>query len=259
MDLGLQGKRAWVLGGSKGLGRAVAEGLSAEGARVAISSRSGRGLETTAAEVNALPVPLDIAQGAGLIAQACAQVAEGLGGLDIVVVNHGGPMPGGFDAIDESAFGEAFDLVLGSAFRVTKAAVPYLRQAGGGVIAYVTSTATKEIMPNLFLSNTMRAGVVGMMKTFSYQLAGDGIRLLCVAPGRISTDRSRSIDTAAAQREGTTETDVRRRSEQAIPLGRYGQPREFGDVVAFLCSARASYVTGCSVVVDGGALKGLLS
>jgi 3-oxoacyl-[acyl-carrier protein] reductase len=98
-----------------------------------------------------------------------------------------------------------------------------------------------------------------MMKTFSHQLAADGIRLLCVAPGRIATDRSRSIDVATAEREGSSEDEVRRRAEQTIPLGRYGEPREFGDVVAFLCSARASYVTGCSVVVDGGALKGIFS
>lgn len=259
MDLGLVGKRAWVLGASKGLGRAIAGQLIAEGASVAISARPGGGLQDAAAALPAEAVPLDVSAGQEAIKDASDDVVASLGGLDVVVVNHGGPAPGGFDTIQDAEFATAFDLVLASAFRVTKAVVPHLRKSGGGVILYVTSTTTKEIIPNLFLSNTMRAGVVGMMKTFSRQLAGDGIRLLCVAPGRIATDRALSIDSSVAVSTGTTAEEVRKKMEASIPVGRYGQPREFADVVAFLCSERASYVTGCSVVVDGGALMGVLS
>jgi 3-oxoacyl-[acyl-carrier protein] reductase len=259
VNLDLEGKRAWVLGGSSGLGLAVAEALVREGAKVSVSARDGKRLATAAASIGAIPVPLDVAGGRAAIERACAQSSEVLTGLDIVVVNHGGPMPGGFDDIDDDGFEAAYQLVLASAFRVTKAAVPHLRKSGGGVVLYLTSTTTKEIVPNLFLSNTMRAGVVGMMKTFSRQLAGDGIRLLCAAPGRIATPRTVSVDEAAAKREGLDVEAVRRRSEGTIPLGRYGRPDEFGSVAAFLCSARASYMTGCSVVVDGGMLSGLLS
>jgi 3-oxoacyl-[acyl-carrier protein] reductase len=204
-------------------------------------------------------VPLDVSHGRAAIEAASATAANALNGLDVVVVNHGGPPPGGFDAVDDATFGAAYELVLASAFRVTKAVVPYLRKAGGGVILYVTSTTTKEVVPDLFLSNTMRAGVVGMMKTFSRQLAGDGIRLLCAAPGRLATERTENVDVAVAKRTGQTAEEVRRASERAIALGRYGAPEEFANVVTFLCSAKAAYMTGCTVVVDGGMLAGLLS
>jgi 3-oxoacyl-[acyl-carrier protein] reductase len=258
MDLGLQGKRAWVLGASSGLGLAIATELSAEGARVAISSRSIERLSSAAAAISATPIRLDVTEGHQAVESACKEVSEALSGLNIVVVNHGGPQPGGFDAVDDSQFSAAYDLVLASAFRVTKASVPHLRRAGGGVIVYVTSATTKEIIPDLFLSNTMRAGVVGMMKTFSHQLGMESIRLLCAAPGRISTERAASVDAAIARREGRPIEAVRRSSETSIPLGRYGRPAEFADVVTFLCSDRASYMAGCSVVVDGGKLLGLV-
>jgi 3-oxoacyl-[acyl-carrier protein] reductase len=259
MELGLRGKKAWVLGASSGLGLAIATELSAQGARVAISSRSTERLHRAADSIPAVAIPLDVSDGREAIDGACAKVSKALSGLDIVIVNHGGPPPGGFDAVEDPQFAAAYELVLASAFRITKASVPYLRKAGGGVIVYVTSATTKEIIPDLFLSNTMRAGVVGMMKTFSHQLAADGIRLLCAAPGRISTDRATAVDAAIAQRDGRLVEEVRRSSEMAIPLGRYGRPSEFADVVTFLCSNRASYVTGCSVVVDGGKLLGLLT
>jgi 3-oxoacyl-[acyl-carrier protein] reductase len=259
MDLQLAGKRAWVLGGSSGLGRAVAASLKTEGARVAVSSRPGQRLQQAADELGAVAVPLDVSSGSEAIDHACEEVSSALSGLDVVIVNHGGPPPGGFDVIDQAAFDGAYSLVLSSAFGVTKAAVPHLRRAGGGVIVYVTSTTTKEVVPDLFLSNTMRAGVVGMMKTFSRQLASDGIRLLCAAPGRIATDRTANVDISVARSSKRTVDEVRRSSEKSIPLGRYGEPREFADVVTFLCSGAASYLTGCSVVVDGGMLSSLLS
>lgn len=260
MDLGLSGKRAWVLGASSGLGRATAAALAAEGASVAISSRGEDKLRAAAGEIGAAAViPLDVAEGRAAIDAAAARAAEKLGGLDIVVSNHGGPTPGGFDDIDDDAFGAAFQLVLASAWRVTKATVPHLREAGGGVIVYVTSSSTKEVIPNLLLSNTMRTGVVGMMKTLSRELGPAGIRMLCAAPGRIATARVASIDAVTAQRQGITQDEARKAAEEEIPLGSYGDPQEFGDVVAFACSPRASYVSGTTLLIDGGKLMGVMS
>jgi 3-oxoacyl-[acyl-carrier protein] reductase len=259
MDLGLSGKRAWVLGASAGLGRATAATLAAEGARVVVSSRGGDKLQSAADAIGAIAVPLDVAQGRAAIEAAATAAVDALGGLDIVVSNHGGPPAGGFDDIDDDTFQAAFELVLAGAWRVTKATVPHLRRSGGGVLAYVTSSSTKEVIPNLLLSNTMRTGVVGMMKTLSRELAADGIRLLCAAPGRIATDRVASLDAITAQRAGTTPEDAREAAEREIPMARYGEPDEFGDVVAFACSPRASYVTGTTLLVDGGKLMGVLS
>jgi 3-oxoacyl-[acyl-carrier protein] reductase len=259
LDLGLKGRRAWVLGASSGLGRAIATALSAEGARVAISSRSLERLQPVADEIGASAVPLDVAEGKAAIDGACERVVRELGGLDILVSNHGGPPAGTSGDIDDGTFVQGFELVLASAYRLTMSALPHLRQAGGGVVVYLTSTSTKEVIPNLLLSNTMRAGVVGMMKTLSRELAGDGIRLLCAAPGRFATDRVASLDAFTAQRQGKSPEEVRKGAAAEIPIGRYGDPREFGDVVAFLCSDRASYMTGCTVVIDGGKLWGVQS
>jgi 3-oxoacyl-[acyl-carrier protein] reductase len=204
-------------------------------------------------------IPLDVTCGKQAIEEACEAAVGKLGGLDILISNHGGPPPGTADDIDDETFVRGFELVLGSAYRLSKAALPHLRQAGAGVIVYITSLSTKEVVPNLLLSNTMRAGVVGMMKTLSRELAADGIRVLCAAPGRFSTDRVASLDTLAAQQQGKTPGEIRTANEAAIPTGRYGDPREFGDVVAFLCSERASYMSGCTVVIDGGKLWGVQS
>jgi 3-oxoacyl-[acyl-carrier protein] reductase len=260
LDLGLNGKRAWVLGASSGLGHATAAALAAEGARVVISSRSEEKLRRTASEIGAAAVvPLDVAEGRQAIEAACERVVADLGGLDILVSNHGGPPARSFDDVDDEMFRGAFDLVLASAFRLTKAALPHLRATGGGVIAYLTSTSTKEVIPNLLLSNVMRAGVVGLAKTLAHELGPDGVRVLCAAPGRLATDRLVSLDSISAERQGVSVEEVRRSGEASIPLGRYGDPAEFGDVVAFLCSERASYLSGITVAIDGGRMVGLLS
>jgi 3-oxoacyl-[acyl-carrier protein] reductase len=259
VDLALRGKRAWVLGASAGLGRAIAGSLAAEGARLALSARDPEKLELLAAAIGGTVVPVDVAAGKDAVEESCQAVVRGLGGLDILVSNHGGPEAGSVDDIDDDAFVRGFELVLASAYRLTKAALPHLRQAGGGVIVYVTSSSTKEVIPNLLLSNTMRAGVVGMMKTLSHELGGDGVRLLCAAPGRFSTERVASLDAIVAARQGKTLDQARKANEAVIPAGRYGDPREFGDVVAFLCSERASYLSGCTVLVDGGKLRGVQS
>jgi 3-oxoacyl-[acyl-carrier protein] reductase len=249
VDLGLKEKVAWVLGGSSGLGRASAQALAGEGAYVAISARDKGKLEEAASEIDShtegrcVAVPLDVTD-EKKIETAAAEVAAGLGPVEILVANAGGPPTGTFEDFDDGALRDAFVLTTASAWRLAGAVIPSMKQRGAGVIVFITSSSSKEIIPGLLLSNMMRPAVVGMAKTLSKELGGHGIRALCVAPGRIETPRTEAL--------GHSGVD-------AIPLGRLGQPRELGDVVAFLASPRASYVTGVSVLVDGGAANGLLS
>ena len=264
MDLGIAGKIAWVNGASSGLGRASAMALAAEGANVAISSRSGDALKEIAAEIAAatgsqcIPVPLDVTDGPA-IEEAARRVEAELGPVDILMANGGGPPPGTFDDFDDEALYSAFTLTTASAWRLAKAVAPGMKQRRSGCLIFSTSSSTKEIIPTLLLSNMMRAAVVGMAKTLSKDLGANGIRVVCVAPGRIETKRLVQIDEAAAQRTGKTPDEIRSGVQATIPLGRYGAPEEFGSAVAWLASDRASYINGTTVLVDGGMLNGILS
>jgi 3-oxoacyl-[acyl-carrier protein] reductase len=246
VDLGLNGKVAWVLGGSSGLGRASAEALAGEGARVAISAREESRLNQAAGEIGkdrCIPVPLDVSD-ASAIPSAASEIASRLGPVEILVANAGGPPPGTFERLGDDVLLGAFQLTAASAWRLTAAVIPSMKERRQGVLLFITSSSTKEPIPGLLLSNMMRPAVVGMAKTLSKELGPHGIRVLCVAPGGIETPRSHALG----------HQDV-----GSIPLARLGRPREFGDVVAFLASERASYVTGVTVLVDGGAAMGLLS
>jgi 3-oxoacyl-[acyl-carrier protein] reductase len=264
VDLGLRGKTAWVLGGSSGLGRAAAASLAKEGAIVAISARTKDALETAARQIEddsgsrCLAVPLDVADSTA-IPNAMEAVNSEIGPVDILVANAGGPPPGPFEGVDDDTMRGAFELTASSAWHMAKAVVPGMKEKGSGAIIFMTSSSTKEILPNLLLSNMMRAAVVGMAKTMSKELGPHGIRVLCVAPGRHDTPRIEQLDENAASSSGKSVDEVRTANSAAIALGRYGRAEEFGDVVAFLASERASYVTGTSVSVDGGVLDGLLS
>ncbi len=263
MDLGLQGKVAWVLGASSGLGRAAAHALASEGAQVAASARDRDRLADAAKDIGGtdgtcVPVPADVTD-ASAVTSAHEEIERTLGPVDVLVANAGGPPPGTFTDVDESSLRAAFELTTESAWRLTSCVLPSMRERGAGCILYVTSWSTKEVIPNLMLSNMMRAAVVGMAKTLSKEVGADGVRVCCVAPGRIETPRLVALDRRTAERSGVDENEIRRRSQQQIALRRYGTPREFGDTVAFLASDRASYITGVSVVVDGGFLSGLLS
>ena len=260
MDLGLEGQVAWVLGGSSGLGRASATSLAREGARVAISARNADDLAATAKAIDGecIAVPVDVSDPAA-ITTGHRTIVERLGDVNILVANSGGPPAGTFADHDDAALHGAYELLIASAWRLTKAVLPAMVERGRGVLLYVTSSSTKEPIPGLLLSNMMRPAVVGLAKTLSRELGPRGIRALCVAPGRIATPRVESLDQNRADSAGRAVEDVRRESEAAIPLGRYGVPTEFGDVVAFLASDQASYMTGASVVVDGGLLHGLLT
>jgi 3-oxoacyl-[acyl-carrier protein] reductase len=260
----MKGKVAWVLGGSSGLGYATAQSLAREGAMVAISSRRSDVLSAAAetiaqqngAKCSAIPVDVTEAEG---IESAAERVRSEIGEIDVLVANAGGPPPGGFSVHDDETLVEAFSLTTASAWRLAKAVVPSMQRRGGGCVVFLTSSTTKEVIDTLLLSNMMRAAVVGLAKTLSRELGPDGIRVLCVAPGRLATDRVATLDENAAKASGKSRDHVRRENEAKIPLGRYGRPEELGDVVAFLASERASYVTGVTVLVDGGAAVGILS
>lgn len=264
MDLGLTNKVAWVHGASSGLGRATALALAREGAAVACSARSPESLEEAAADIESetgarcVAVPLDVSD-ARAIGPAHDQVVNYLGPVDILLSNAGGPPPGPFEALGEDELHQAFSLTAESAWRLTKVVLPGMSQKGSGCILYLTSSSTKEVIPNLLLSNMMRASVVGMAKTLSKELGPRGIRVLCVAPGRIETARLLALDQGNAERLGRPAEEIAAEAKARIPLGRYGDPQEFGDVVAFLASERASYVSGITVTIDGGMLNGVLA
>ncbi len=254
MDLGLTDKVAWVLGASSGLGEACAQVLAAEGARVAMSARDEAKLTAAAHEVGGSPYPLDVTDAAAIEATARRIQAE-LGGFDILVANAGGPKPGTFDSFDDDALYEAFTLTAASAWRTTKAVLGSMRDRGGGAIVYITSITTKEIVDDLLFSNMMRAAVVGMTKTLARELAPDNIRVVCAAPGHHDTPRVQQLDEARAKAEGKPVAEIRARMAKAVPMGRLGDPLEFGNAVAFLASDAASFISGVTLTVDGGQLR----
>lgn len=266
MDLGLRGKRALVLAGTSGLGRATATALAAEGAHVAICGRSevraqevareiasnlARGAAEGAGGGNVEGFECDVAQPAAL-EQLFERVVGHLGGLDVLIANAGGPPAGGFDALDDSAWRSAFDLTLMSVVRSVRLALPHLRAAGGGAIVVIGSSSVRVPISNLTLSNTYRPAVQALCKDLATTLAPEGIRVNMVSPGRIDTPRIRELDAKQAAREESTMEAVRARTVKGIPLGRIGTVDEFGRVAAFVASDAASYVTGTSLLVDGG-------
>ena len=262
MDLGLDNKVAWVLGGSSGLGKASAAALVAEGVTVALSSRTEADLNAAAEEISSagsgrcVAVPTDVTDPAGITA-AAERIVEELGGIDILVSNAGGPPPGSFDSFDDRALYDAFTLTTASAWRLTKAVLPSMRARGGGALIYITSITTKEIVGDLLFSNMMRAAVVGMMKTISRDFAADGIRAVCVAPGHHDTPRVQALDEARAERENRPLQEVRAATAAGVPRGRLGDPAEFGAAVAFVASDAASFINGITLTVDGGGLRTL--
>ena len=247
MDLGLKGRTAIVLGASSGLGLATAEALAAEGANVTMFARRREVLEREADRIGALAVRGDVTNPRDLSA-VVERTVEAFGGLDILVWNSGGPPPGPATAITPESVEEAVELLLAPLVRLVELSVPHLTRSVGGRILVFTSSAVKEPTEHLALSNTIRPGVTGYAKTLARELGPRGVTVNCVAPGRIDTARL-----AQLYPDGPSEGDL-----TAIPLGRWGTPQEFGDVACFLASDRARYVTGTTVVVDGGLTRGLL-
>jgi 3-oxoacyl-[acyl-carrier protein] reductase len=260
MDLGLTNKVALVAASSKGLGRASAEAMAAEGAKVTICARDAAALNatrdqiiaTTGAEV--LAIPADMTQAAD-IERVVQKTVEQFGGLHILVTNAGGPPAGYFPDFDDAAWEAAFNLSLMSGVRLIRAALPHLQRAKWGRIINITSLSVKEPVDNLVLSNSIRAAVHGLAKTLANQVGKDGITVNNVMPGYTQTDRIEQLAAVRAEQAGVSKAEIIANMGKPIPLGRVGQPEEFGALVAFLASEKASYITGVSIPVDGGAIK----
>jgi 3-oxoacyl-[acyl-carrier protein] reductase len=260
MDLELSGCVAIVGGASSGMGRACAMSLAAEGCNVALFARRQQLLDEAVAEIEALgtgAAGLAVAGDAtdpAAIRSLVDRTLQRFGRLDIVVNNTGGPPAGGFENFDDDEWRAAWELTLMSALRLTRLALPALRASGRGRVVNITSSAVKEPNEGLLLSNTYRPGVVGWAKTLSQDEGPNGITVNSIAPGYIDTDRMKNLYAAGDDPEAD-----RGRDEAAIPARRFGRPDEIGDAVAFLCSTRASYINGITVLIDGGLAKGLLS
>ena len=258
MDLGLKGKRAVVMAASRGLGYASALGLAREGCHLIVCSRDQQRIEAaadtirreTGARVTALVADVSSASEARRLVDAA--VSE-YGGLEIVVHNAGGPPAGETLAMTEEQWHKAFEQNLLSFTRIAGAAAPEMKKAGYGRLLTIASSSIKQPIPNLALSNALRAGVWGIAKTLSRELAPQGILVNVIAPGRIDTERIAELDQANAQKAGKPIDDVRKASVAGIPLGRLGRPEELANLVVFLASQSASYITGQAIMVDGAA------
>lgn len=258
MDLGLNGKVALVTAASSGLGAAIARTLAAEGAKVVITGTKAEKLEAVAAAIRAeggkaLPMIWDLGD-LSLIDPSIAKIEAEFGGIDILVNNTGGPPPSSATGQTQDVWRKHFDSMVLSVIAITDRVLPGMKAKKWGRIITSTSMGVVAPIPNLGISNTLRASLVGWSKTLSREVARDGITANVLAPGRIDTDRVKSLDAAAAARDGKDVAAVKAASEAGIPAGRYGTPQEFADVAAFLASTRASYVTGSVIRVDGGVI-----
>jgi 3-oxoacyl-[acyl-carrier protein] reductase len=247
MDLHLQGRTAIVCGGSAGIGLGIAESLTEEGANVTLFARRREPLEREAERLGALAVPGDVTVPADL-ERLVERTVDRFGGIDILVNNSGGPPRTPARGLDEEQVLAAVRLLLVSVVRLTGLCLPHLERSQGGRIVNVTSSTVREPTDNLVLSNAVRPGVIGWAKTLARELGPTGITVNSIAPGRIDTERLQEV-----YPDGPTESDL-----AAIPLRRLGTPRDIGGLVAFLCSERASYITGTVIPVDGGLTRGLL-
>ncbi|MGB7339743.1 MAG: SDR family oxidoreductase [Phototrophicaceae bacterium] len=262
MDLELNGKVALVAAASKGLGYGVAKALAENGAKVSLCSRTEADVQQAAQTLNAetgsetLGIACDLSDPNSIQAWVDSTV-EKWGQIDALLVNAGGPPAGFFKELSDDAWQNAFNLTLMSTIRMIRAALPHM--PAGSAILTITSSSIIEPIPRLGLSTVMRAGVNGLVKTLADELAPDGIRINNLIPGRIETDRTRSLDAGMAKRLDITQEEAKTRSEQAIPMKRLGTTDEFGRMGAFLLSPVASYITGTSMRVDGGKTRAISS
>ena len=260
MDLKLNGKVAMVAASSKGLGYGIAQALAREGASISIGSRTETDIENAAEQLRketGVPILASVLDSSDpkSIQLWTNTTLKKFGGVDKLLVNAGGPPAGSFEDFSDNDWQSAFELNLLSAVRMIRATLPSMRDRGGGSILTVTSTSVKEPIDVLILSNVMRSGVTSLIKSLSAQLAPDNIRVNNLMPGRIYTDRIRSLDRLRSEKQGVPLVQIQTENHAQIPLGRYGTIEEFGLTGAFLLSDAASYITGSSLAVDGGVLK----
>jgi 3-oxoacyl-[acyl-carrier protein] reductase len=261
MDLGLTGKQALVLGASRGLGAAVAQALALEGATVLASGRSPDGVlawrqtlpAEAAARVHTVAADLsDCAQVDALAAQA-----DAFGPTDILINNGGGPPPGVASGVKTEQWVSSFQTMAAHLFHLTGLLLPGMTARGFGRIITIASSGVEQPIPNLAISNAVRSSIVGWSKTLSAEVAAQGVTVNVVIPGRIHTDRVDQLDGVAAEKQGKSREEIAQASRATIPMARYGRPEEFADVVAFLASAKASYITGAKIRVDGGMIRSI--
>lgn len=258
----MEGKVAVVAAASQGLGRASARAIALRGARVAICARREGGAAETAraiseeAGVEVWPCAADMGSAEG-VKKFVQGAGRHFGAIDVLVCNAGGPPGGGFDLFSDEDWRRAVDLTLMSAVRLVREALPFMKGRGGGRILFIGSSSVREPLDDMVLSNVLRPAVAGLSKSLSRELAAQNILVNVVAPGTILTDRVMETRTARAQREGVAVEELLRQTASGIPLKRLGEPGEFGRVVAFLASPEASYISGVTLVVDGGRVRGL--
>ena len=258
MDLGIEGRVALLTGASRGIGRACAAALAAEGARVAICARGREAVEAAARDIaeetggEAFPFVADVARPDD-VDRLLSGIADTMGPVDILLVNNGGPPRGGFDALEDKEWQEGFDVTMMSTVRLVRGVLPGMRERRWGRVLTIVSSSVRQPVDRLELSNALRPGIVGLFKSLAVTMGKDNVLFNCVAPGRIMTERFLS----GSKNAGMTEEAYAEKHRVTVPLGRIGRPDEIADVVAFLASERASYINGATVIVDGGMIRSL--
>jgi 3-oxoacyl-[acyl-carrier protein] reductase len=255
MDLGINGRTAIVLGATSGLGSAIADGLAAEGVNVVVVGRDAERVERRAASLaSAVGVVADLTS-PDAPSRIAVAARDAFGSVDILVLNGGGPKPGTASGIAADDVDRAVALLVRPHVALVRECLDEMTARGWGRIIAVGSSGVQQPIPNLALSNIGRAALAGYLKTLASEVAGNGVTVNMVLPGRIDTDRVAQLDRAAAERTGTTAAQARRTSEGTIPVGRYGGPEEFAAVAVFLAGQPAAYVTGEQVRCDGGLVR----